>query len=80
MIGTRYVTGSELKLQTESCPLLVMFTGGIAFGFLALYLAMSGTTNWWLFGLYLISLPVGLVLYRVMKKQYPEGIRSELLS
>lgn len=74
MIGTRYVTGSELKVQTEGGQLLMMITGGIAFGFLALYLSLSEAAGWWVFGLYLVSIPVGLVLRRIMKKRYPTAL------
>lgn len=74
MVGTRYVTGSDLKVQTEGGQLLMMITGGIAFGFLALYLSLSEAAGWWVFGLYLVSIPVGLVLRRIMKKRYPTAL------
>lgn len=71
MVGTRHVTGRDLKVETEAGQLLVTITGAIAFGFLALYLVLSGVAGWWLFGLYLVSIPVGLALQRVMKQRYP---------
>lgn len=74
MAGTRYLTGSDLKVQTEGGQLLVMITGGIAFGFLALYLSLSEAAGWWVFGLYLVSIPVGLVLRRITKKRSPSAL------
>lgn len=77
MIATRYVTGSELKVRTEGGQRLVQIAGGIVFGFLALYLVLADEAGWWLFGLYLLSIPVGLGLQRVLKKRYPDafGVR-----
>lgn len=74
MIATRYVTGKELKVQTEGGQHLVTITGAIAFGFLALYLVLAEQAGWWLFGLYLVSIPVGLALRRVMKQRYPDAL------
>lgn len=71
MIGARHVTGRDLKVQTEGGQLLVMITGAIAFGFLALYLVLAEQAGWWLFGLYVISIPVGIALRRGLKKRYP---------
>ncbi len=73
MVGTRHVTGRDLKVQTESGQLLQLITGAIAFGFLALYLVLAEEAGWWLFGMYLISIPVGLALRRVMKQRYPDA-------
>ena len=71
MIGTRHITGRDLKVQTEGGQLLVTITGAIAFGFLALYLVLAEEAGWWLFGLYLVSIPVAL--RRVMKQRYPDA-------
>lgn len=71
MIATRYRTGSELKVETESGQLLVQIVGAIAFGFVALYLVLDGHAGWWLFGLYLLSIPVGLALYLGVRGRYP---------
>lgn len=73
MIATRYLTGSDLKVQSEGGHLLVMIAGAIVFGFLALYLVLAEEAGWWLFGLYLLSIPGGLLLGRVMKRQYPNA-------
>lgn len=72
MIGTRYVTGHKLQVQSEGGQLLVMITGAIVFGFLTLYLVLADRAGWWLFGLYVLSIPVGLVLRRVVKQRYPD--------
>lgn len=73
MVATRYVTGSELKVQTEARQLLVLISGGIVLGFLALYLVLADKVGWWFFGLYLLSIPVGLALRRVLKQRYPDA-------
>jgi uncharacterized membrane protein YfhO len=71
MVGTRHVTDRDLKVQTEGGQLLVTITGAIAFGFLAQYLVLAEEAGWWLFGLYLVSIPVAL--RRVMKQRYPDA-------
>lgn len=73
MSATRYVTGSELQVRTEAGQLLVLITGGVIFGFLALYLVLNDEAGWWLFGLSLLSIPVGLALRRVLKQRYPDA-------
>lgn len=73
MIATRYVTGSGLKVRSEAGQLLVLITGGVMFGFLALYLVLDDEAGWWLFGLSLLSIPVGLALRRVLKQRYPDA-------
>lgn len=72
MIGTRQVTGHELKIKTESGQLLQMILGTIVGGFLVLYLVLA-EFGWWLFGLYVVSIPVGFALLRVMRKRYPDA-------
>lgn len=71
MIGTRRTTGYELKTRTEDGQLLQLIIGGIIFGFLALFLVLAGEVGWWFFGLYLVSIPVGLAIRKVMKQRYP---------
>jgi hypothetical protein len=71
MIGTRQVTGHELKIRTEGGQLLQMILGTIGGGFLVLYLVLT-EFGWWLFALYVVSVPVGFALLRVMKKRYPD--------
>lgn len=77
MLSARYVTGSELKVQTNGGQLLVLITGGIGFGFLALYLVLADEGGWWLFGLYLLSIPVGLGLRRVLQSRYPDAFHPQ---
>lgn len=71
MAATRYVTGSDLRVESEGGQLLVVISGGIAFGFLALFLVLTGQADWWLFALSLLSLPGGLALRWVLKQRYP---------
>jgi hypothetical protein len=73
MVATRHVTGSDLKVQSEGGQLLVQILGGIVFGFLALYLVLADQAGWWLFGVYLISVPVGIALWRVMRRRRPDA-------
>lgn len=74
MIATRYATDRELKVQSEDGQLLVTILGGIAWGFLALYLSLSEEWGWWVFGLYLVSIPAGLALWRTMRQLYPDAL------
>lgn len=73
MISSRQVTGLDLKVKTESGQLLQLIFGAIVFGFVALYLSLTEDWGWWVFGLYLVSIPVGLVSRRAMKKRYPDA-------
>lgn len=73
MLATRYVTDSDLKVKSEGGQLIMMIAGGIVFGFLALYLVLAGEAGWWLFGLYILSIPAGVGLQRVMKKRNPKA-------
>lgn len=41
MVGTRQVTGSDLKIHTESGQLLFTMSGAIVIGFVALYLSLT---------------------------------------
>lgn len=77
MITVRYETGSELKVETESGRLLVQLLGGIAFGFLALYLVLADQAGWWVFGLYLLSIPVGLAIWRATSRRYPGAFGAD---
>jgi hypothetical protein len=74
MVGSRKVTGLDLKIKTESGQLLQLILGTIVFGFVALYLSLTEEFGWWAFGLYLGSIPVGLALRRVLKKRYPDAL------
>lgn len=74
MIGARYVTGSELKVQSEDGQLLVTILGGIVFGFIALYLSLSEEWGWWIFGLYLVSIPAGLALWRTTRRGHTDAL------
>jgi len=74
MVATRHVTGSELQVQSKGGQLLVMITGAIGFGFLTLYLVLADRAGWWLFGMYLVSLPVGFALWRVLRRRYPAAV------
>lgn len=73
MVATRHVTGSDLKVQSEGGQLLVQILGGIILGFLALYLVLADQADWWLFGLYLLSVPVGIALWQVMRRRRPDA-------
>jgi len=77
MVGTRYVTGSDLKVQSEGGQLLFQILGGIVFGFLALYLVLADQAGWWLFGLYLISVPVAIALWQVMRRRRPDAFGAK---
>lgn len=76
MVAVRYETARELKVETESGLYLLQIIGGIAFGFLALYLVLADQAGWWLLGLYLVSVPVGLALWRVMRRRYPTAVST----
>ncbi|EMA48842.1 hypothetical protein [Halococcus salifodinae] len=74
MVGIRQATGLDLKVQTESGQLLQLIMGTIAFGFLALYVVLTGIGGWWVFAAYLVSIPVGLAGRRRLKQRYPEAL------
>ncbi|GAB3687374.1 hypothetical protein GCM10028857_20390 [Salinarchaeum chitinilyticum] len=76
MVAVRYETGSELKVETDGGQLLVAISGGIVFGFLALYLVLADQAGWWLFGAYLASIPAGIVLWRVLRRRYPAAFST----
>lgn len=71
MIGIRLVTGRELKARSGEQELLVLTIGVVAFGILALALVLTGEAGWWLFALYLVSIPVGIGLRTVLNRRYP---------
>jgi len=71
------VTGSDLKVQSEGGQLLFQILGGIVFGFLALYLVLADQAGWWLFGLYLISVPVAIALWQVMRRRRPDAFGAK---
>ncbi len=71
MASIRYVTARDLKAQTDGGQLLVTVVGTFAMGVFALFLVLSGEAGWWLFALYLSSIPLGIFLRRKMKHRYP---------
>jgi len=73
MVATRYLTGSDLKVENEGGQLLTLITGEIVLGFIALYLVLADQAGLELVGLYLASVPVGIALWRVMGRRSPEA-------
>lgn len=77
MVATRHVTGRELTVRSPGGQLLVTVTGVVAFGVLALYLVLADHAGWWLVGLYLVSVPVGVALRRVARRRYPGAFAGD---
>lgn len=64
MVGIRWATGLDLKIQTEGGQLLTVITGAIVGGFLVLYLVFVDGQSPLLVPAYVIATAVGLVVWR----------------
>lgn len=56
---------------TRRGQVLQLMIGAVLIGLFAYY-TLGDIFGWWIFGLYLASIPVGLALRRILKKRYPE--------